>query len=341
MQNLKKLQNINKDQKNIEIQYEVGSDQSTNLKVFWGNDLQKQLKECITKAKEYLKSNFSIFTVEMTDEDFEQLSKFIHEQWGINLPPHKKILLEGRLRKRLQQLGMKSFHEYCEYLFTSEGLSIEPSYIVDLVTTNKTDFMREPQHYDILQNLVLPQVNEMLKQRCIDVVEIWSAGCSSGEEPYTLAMVLSNYQQRFPEFKFSIFATDISSKVLKTAIDAIYPEERIEPIPLEWRKKYLLKSKDPQKKLVRIAPEIRSKVEFKRSNLLNTDSEINRKFAIIFCRNVLIYFDKATQINVLRQLYNKLIGGGYLFVGHSEALTNINIPFKSVAPTVYKKLEND
>lgn len=274
---------------------------------------------------------------ELSQRDFLRLSQFIHEKWGINLPPIKKLLLEGRLRKRILQLRMKSFKEYCEYLFSPDGSANEYSQLIDLVTTNKTEFFREKDHFDYLVEFALPTFRGKRLWRQIGPLQIWCAGCSSGEEPYTLAMILSEFTAASPDFSFSILASDISSKVLSVAKSGIYDESRTCGIPLEYKEKYLLRSKDRSLQVVRFIPAIRSKIKFERVNLMEMNASIRQIFHIIFCRNVIIYFDKANQEKVLKKYYDYLAPGGYLFLGHSETLTGLKIPFIPVAPTVYRK----
>ena len=167
---------------------------------------------------------------------------------------------------------------------------------------------------------------------------VWSAGCSTGEEPYTLAIVLREFAEKKPGFLFSILATDISTEVLEIAKRAIYKREKVNPVPLLLKKKYLLKSKDKQKELVRIIPELRSLVQFRRLNFMDNVFGIQQPVDIIFCRNVIIYFDKNTQEKLIYKFYRNLNPGGYIFMGHSETLSGLKMPLVSVAPTVYRKV---
>jgi chemotaxis protein methyltransferase CheR len=274
---------------------------------------------------------------ELTNDDFQKLSQFIYRKWGINLPSHKKVLLSGRLKKRIHTLGMNSFREYCTYLFSPEGLEQEPMNMVDLITTNKTDFFREADHFSYLAQTALPDLRKSFPAMSSPAVKIWSAGCSSGEEPHTLAMVLSEFAKTHQPFRFSIWATDISSRVLAHARMGIYELERIEAIPLELRKNYLLRSRDKENPVVRFSPEIRGKIQFERLNLMEMASQVRDQFHVIFCRNVLIYFDRPTQEKMIRDFYHFLEPGGYLFLGHSETMTGFSIPLLPMAPTVYQK----
>lgn len=271
----------------------------------------------------------------LTEKDFRRLAGFVTENWGIKLPPAKKVMLEGRLRRRLVALNFKTYSEYCDYLFDSTHNQAEALEMIDFVSTNKTDFFRESDHFRYLQEKVLPEMVERLQG---DQLNLWSAGCSSGEEPYTLAMVIKEFQNEFGRFPVKIVASDISSRVLQHAKMAIYREDKIAPIPFNLRKKYLLRSKDPVNKVVRFVPEIRKMVHFSRVNLMQLeDYNFGAKFNIIFCRNVIIYFDRKNQERLVQDFYERLENDGYLFMGHSEALPGLKVPFKSVAPMVYKK----
>jgi chemotaxis protein methyltransferase CheR len=212
-------------------------------------------------------------------------------------------------------------------------------HMIDAVTTNKTDFFREPNHFDYLVQQALPH---LIKQQGAGVkrrLVAWSAGCSTGEEAYTIAMVLNEFGKQFPglSFDFRILATDISTKVLETAKRAIYGEEKVDPIPMHFRKQYLLRSKDPSKGRVRIVPRLRQYVRFRRLNFLQDDFGFREGLDIIFFRNVLIYFKKSTQKQILRKVLRYLRPGGYLFIGHSETLLEMNLPLHAVAPTIYQR----
>ncbi|HYA43920.1 MAG TPA: protein-glutamate O-methyltransferase CheR [Syntrophobacteraceae bacterium] len=273
----------------------------------------------------------------MSRSDFNRLSRMIKDYCGISLPPVKKTMLEGRLRKRLRALGMESFADYCDYLFDSKSVGDEFVHMFDAVTTNKTDFFREPDHFDYLLNRVLPEIVSSQGLGVRRPLNVWSAGCSTGDEVYTLAMVLSEFADKVPGFLFWILGTDISTKVLAKAVSGIYQHERVDPIPMPLRKKYLLRSRSQEMGLVRIAPELRAKVRFERLNLMQEDYGLREKMAVIFCRNVIIYFDRPTQEKLLRRLSQQLITGGYLFVGHSETLHGMELPLVQTSTTVYRK----
>ena len=281
----------------------------------------------------------NIHSAVMSAKDFHRLSQFIHNRCGIKLAPTKKTMLEGRLRRRLRSLRMDNFADYCDYLFSPQGQDAESIHMVDMVTTNKTDFFREPQHFHFLMQKVLPELTRELGWGSPDnPLRVWSAGCSTGEEPYTLAMFLSEFSTTHPGFHFSILGTDISTKVLDLARLAVYEHDAIEPVPLAWRKKYLLRSKNKDKVLVRMAPEVRNLVKFQHLNFMEDSYGLREPQAVVFCRNVLIYFERTTQLTVLRRICRHLLPGGYLFIGHSETMHGLDLPLVQSAPTVYRKI---
>ncbi|CAK0741514.1 Chemotaxis protein methyltransferase [Gammaproteobacteria bacterium] len=279
----------------------------------------------------------SVFNVpRLTRREFRRLADLIEERAGIRMPANKQTMLEGRLRHRLRKRNMEDFNQYCRFLFEEGGLDKELSDLIDAITTNKTEFFREPQHFDFLTTTALPA----LIRRGIGVVRplrVWSAGCSIGAEPYTLAMVLSEQKRSGTGFGFRILGTDICHTVLKTATSAIYPEEMAEPIPIELRRRYLLKSVERRAQLIRIAPEIRSQVEFKQLNFMDADYHLTPSPDIVFCRNVIIYFDNKVRTVVLNRICRNLVVGGYLFMGHSETISNFDLPLRPVGSTVYVK----
>jgi chemotaxis protein methyltransferase CheR len=275
--------------------------------------------------------------VTLSDREFQRFSGFIYDNIGIKMPPVKKTMLEARLQKRLKATSIASFEEYSDYVFNREGRATELIHMIDVVTTNKTDFFREPVHFDYMVKTALPAILQARGDVLRDPVRVWSAGCSTGEEPYTLAMVLSEFADGRPGFRAAITASDISSQVLQTAKTAIYPEERTDPIPLNLKKKYLMRSREKSRSLVRISPKLRSLVTFRRINFMDDDFGISEKMDIIFCRNVVIYFDKQTQQTLMRKFHRQLRPGGFLFIGHSETLSGLDVDFKPVASTVYRK----
>ncbi len=274
--------------------------------------------------------------MELSQSEFNRLSGFLQERLGIKLPEAKRTMLSGRLSKRLRLLGLASFAAYCDFVFSPEGQQSELIPMMDAVTTNKTDFFREPAHFEYLANTVLPGLVVKGKRHC----RVWSAGCSTGEEPYTLAMLLNEFARQQPggEFSFEITATDISSRVLDLARQAIYGEERVRPVPTELKRRYLLKGKGANQGMVRIAPELRARVRFGRLIFMQPDFRMPVRQQVVFCRNVLIYFDKNTQEAVINRLCQYLEPGGYLFLGHSESIMGYQVPLVQEAPTVHRRL---
>lgn len=273
--------------------------------------------------------------VKMTMPEFNKFSTFIYNEYGIKLLPVKKTLLESRLQKRLHALQIPSFKDYSDFVFSAQGQQMEIIQMIDLVTTNKTDFFREPAHFNYLESTVLPEFVSNFPGRTL---KIWSAGCSSGEEVYTLAMVLHEFSEKYPLVNYQIYGTDLSTQVLNKAIAAVYSEERIANIPLSIKRKYFLKSKDVTKKTARIIPQLRSKVQFERLNFMDDRLDVPAPFDIIFCRNVIIYFDKTTQEKVINKLCANLKTGGHFFLGHSESITNMEVPLHQLKPTIFQKL---
>jgi chemotaxis protein methyltransferase CheR len=271
----------------------------------------------------------------LSSADFDRLRSLILTESGISLGREKKTMLEIRLRRRLSRLHFSSCTEYCSYLFAPTGRNQELVHLIDAVTTNKTDFFREPDHFEFLVSKALPDLEA---QNGADRKSlVWSAGCSTGEEPYTLAMVLNEYAQGRPGFRFSVLATDISTAVLDKARLGVFKSEVVRPVRESLRQKYLMRSRDPESDLVRVVPELRAKVEFRRANFMDADHGLSEAPEIIFCRNVIIYFDRPTQVRVLENLTRQLASRGYFFAGHSESLQNMGLPLVSVGPAVYRK----
>lgn len=273
----------------------------------------------------------------MKPETFARFSDYIQDVLGIKMGRNKQVMLQARLMKRVRTLGLNNYEEYYEFLFSEEGQQSELPFFVHQVTTNKTDFFREPAHYEQLVKGVLPALlseNQYSFQRPL---RLWSSACSTGEEPYTLAMVLADFAQTHHLADFSILATDISPEVLHHAAEGVYEESRVNPVPFPLRKKYLMRSRDHKKKLVRVVPELREKIRFQWLNLKAHPYDIHERLDIIFCRNVIIYFSRETQEAVLTEMCNHLEHGGYIFMGHSETLSGFTLPIKQVATTVYRK----
>lgn len=273
-----------------------------------------------------------------SERHFLTLKSYIEGVLGIRMPDAKRLMLESRLNKRLRALKMTTFDEYLDFVFQEDQKETELLHMIDAVTTNKTDFFREADHFRYLYDHILPAIVE--SNGGIDrPYLVWSAACSSGEEPYTIAMVLEEFRRAEPRFEYRILGTDISTAVLDRARNATYPEERVEPVAEELKKRYLLRSKDRSARLVRVKQQLRTNVVFDRLNLMSQEFGFRNRFDAIFCRNVLIYFERPNQLRLLSKLCRYLNPGGYLFLGHSETITGFKLPLTPVAPTVYRKAE--
>ena len=273
----------------------------------------------------------------LREQDYLRLAELIHGRSGIRMPPSKKTFLEGRLRRHIRRLGFATVSEYCKWLFEEGGLVRDETALLDAVTTNKTEFFREPYHFEFLSNVVLPNFQASSGGQPLPL-RIWSAGCSNGAEPYSLAMICEEFARTNSSFSFEILASDISTEVLRVAMRAIYPHSTIGPVPMELRKRYLLH--DPGSDEVRIVPDLRRRVIFKHHNLMDESYPASQAMDIVFCRNLLIYFDRATQQKVLSRLCRCLKPGGYLFLGHSEgSVADLKLPLRRVGPTVFLREE--
>ncbi len=273
----------------------------------------------------------------ISSRDYTRLRKLVYDEAGIALGTERKTMLEVRIKRRLKALAIPSYGEYCDYLFSREGLREELVHLIDVVTTNKTDFFREPKHFDFLTGTAVPALTSSTANQRPFLV--WSAGCSTGEEPYTLAIILSEYALAHPGFSFRILATDVSTTVLKKAELGIYSNEVVRPVPAALKVKYFMRGSEPGSERVRVVPELRRMVEFRWLNFMDSDYGVPRKVDAIFCRNVIIYFDGPTQQRILGNLTHYLVPGGYLFVGHAETLHDLDLPLAQVAPALYRRAD--
>ncbi|MGA9672073.1 MAG: protein-glutamate O-methyltransferase CheR [Terracidiphilus sp.] len=274
----------------------------------------------------------------ISNSDYGRLRNLIYEESGIVLNQEKKTMLELRIKRRLRSLSLDSFGQYCEYLFGRHNQQEEVVHLLDVVTTNKTDFFREPDHFEYLVQKAVPDL--VARDQFGKSLLIWSAGCSTGEEPYTLAMVLSEYGLNHPGFRFRILATDLSTTVLAKAKLGIFSSEVVRPVPKDLQKKYFMRSRDPESHTMRVVPELRQLVDFRRVNFMDSDFGLSERADAIFCRNVIIYFDRSTQEQILQKLSQHLMPGGYAFLGHSETLHGMDLPLAPVAPALYRRVDD-
>ncbi len=270
--------------------------------------------------------------IEITDKEFKLLAAYIKDNYGIHLKEEKKILLMGRLQNVLIQNDIKNFQDYYNYVI-SDKTGYAQAELINKVTTNHTFFMREADHFEFFKEKVLPYLMDTVRDRDL---RIWSAGCSSGEEPYTLAMIINEFFGKSKLFwDTKILATDISTKVLEEAKKGIYSSEKVANLPPTWKLNYFKKLEND---LYVIADKIKEEVIYRKFNLVETSFPFKKKFHVIFCRNVMIYFNTDTKRELINKFYNCLEDGGYLFIGHSESLNRGETQFKTVMPSVYRKI---
>jgi len=271
----------------------------------------------------------------LTERHFEKLTRLVEQHTGIKLPASKRLMVEGRLMRRVRALGLDGLAQYGEAMFNNGLLETEFQNLVDSVTTNKTDFYREPQQFDLLADRFLQESLDA-PERLGKPIKFWSAAASIGAEAYTLAMVAAD---ALGARGFEVLGTDISESVLEFARMAVYPTSMIDPIPEAARQSYLLLPRDQQRQEFRIVPELRRLVRFETQNLMDETFARPRDFDFVFCRNVLIYFDKTVQEQVIRRLARHIRRGGYLMLGHSESLHRAEpLGLKPVAPSVFRKV---
>ena len=270
----------------------------------------------------------------LTDKEFEKFSVLIYNKTGIHLKPEKKELLNARLGKRLRARQLTSFGKYYD-LVMNDSSGSELVHLINSVSTNFTSFFREIAHFDFLTSDVLPQLVNSAGKNSRNIT-VWSSACSSGEEPYTLAMVIDQFMRAHSGVSCSILATDISTKVLGAAEKGVYPLEGVGKMPHNFLHTYFQRGVGTCSGYVKAKPNIRNFVTFRRFNLMD-QFPWQSEFDIIFCRNVMIYFNKETQEELIRKFYQSLSPGGFLFIGHSESLGNIKSKFKQATTTVYQK----
>ena len=270
--------------------------------------------------------------------DFERIAELIGSEVGIRLHASKRSRVEARLRRRQRDLDIPSFAEYSDYLFRCGGLHTELPNLINVLTTNKTDFFREPQHFELLKNRLVPDLLTRRSER-MPLIKVWSAACSTGAEAYTTAMVLADMAAQRCDFRFAILGTDVSTDVLREARIGAYSEGHIAPVPRPLQDRYCMwarrKGTVPD---VRITPDLRRMTSFNYLNLMDTQYPVDRDVDIIFLRNVLIYFDKTDQGKVIDRLVSHLRPGGYLLLGHSESMAGNPAAVRQIAPATYQRI---
>lgn len=270
----------------------------------------------------------------ISDAEFAQLKGLIHERFGINLTEQKRTLMVGRLQQHLQALGMGSFREYYRYLIQDRtGKALDD--LINRISTNFSYFYREKSHFDFFSTTAFPQLVERLKRENNRDIRIWTAGCSTGEEPYMLVMLMMEHLGiDYPNWSAGLLATDISERALDAARKAVYPADRADKVPIHLRKKYFTASGDT----VRVVDKVKRELTLRRFNLMNEQFPFKRPFQMIFCRNVMIYFDRPTSEALVRKFHQFTEPGGYLFIGHSETLGREQNLYRYIMPACYQKI---
>ena len=263
----------------------------------------------------------------LSSREFDQISALAFETAGIDLRNGKRELVQARVGKKIREGRFGSFQEYYQHVEsdrTGQGLIA----LLDALTTNFTSFLREPVHFELLRKKILPGITGQIR--------VWSSACSSGEEPFTIAFSLLEELGMQNSGRIRILASDISQRMLDSAERGTYQAERFNDFPKDWLKKYLLRGSGSSEGWHRVKPAVRALIEFRRLNLMETFRP-SQLFHVIFCRNVMIYFDKPTQEQVVNRLAGCLEPGGYLLIGHSESLTGLKHPYQYIQPAVYRK----
>jgi len=268
--------------------------------------------------------------IEIKDHEFNELVRYMKLHFGINLS-QKRGLIEGRLGLKVQEKGYTNYEDYFNNVL-ADTTGKEIANLINVLTTNHTFFLRENQHFDFMTNVALPTLTDNIRDKDL---RIWSAGCSSGEEAYTTAMVVDQYFGLIKnDWDSTILATDISTKVLEKGAEGIYSKASLQAMPEAWKKKYFLGLNNDS---IQLKEDIRKQVIFRTLNLMDKSYPFKKKFHIIFCRNVMIYFDNQTKKELIERFYNATMPGGYLFIGHAESIANGDSNYKYIQPAVFQK----
>jgi chemotaxis protein methyltransferase CheR len=271
---------------------------------------------------------------DLTEKEFLLFKELIYRETGINMSDKKKKLIVARLSKRLRALRLTSFTEYYQYLNESPDADDEIVNLINRVTTNKTDFFREKHHFDFLMNEHFPQIIAESRKSGLRRLRIWSAGCSSGEEPYTLAMTVTEAFKAERGWDIKILATDLDTEILQKAIAGAYHTQSITPVPREYLSKYFYRSGEHYV----VSDALKSIVAFRRLNLMDESFPMKHPFDLVFCRNVIIYFDAQTKDALLTKYHKHLKERGLMFIGHSESLMHMKNKFRYLKHTIYQKV---
>lgn len=271
---------------------------------------------------------------DLSEKEFQLFKQLIYRETGINMSDKKKKLIVARLSKRLRALNLSSFTQYYEHLIEHRDADNEIVNLINRVTTNKTDFFREKHHFDFLLHELFPKIISQSRTGGERKLRIWSAGCSSGEEPYTIAMTAIEAFKTERGWDIKILATDLDTEILQKAINGAYPTQIVGPVPKEYLSKYFIRKGD----MYELNKEVKSLIAFRRLNLMDESFPMKNPFDIIFCRNVIIYFDSQTKNALLTKYHKYLRNGGYMFIGHSESLMHMKDCFRYLKHTIYQKV---
>ena len=273
---------------------------------------------------------------DLTRQDYELIRRLVYAKSGISLGDQKMQLVRARLGKRVRQGKFKSFREYYRHVL-QDPTGEELCALLDAISTNTTHLFREIHHFVCLRKLINRWLGDKAWRSRHSTLRIWSAACSSGEEPYSIAMVAHDALQTHPNIELKILATDLSTRMLSRAKLGLYETHRVGTVPPQLKNRYLNKVQQDGQTYLQIVPELRRIVTFVRFNLMNASFPFRHGFDVVFCRNVMIYFDRPTQETLVNKLAHHLVTGGYLMIGHSESLSGVNHPLSYVEPTVYRK----
>lgn len=270
---------------------------------------------------------------EITDKEFDLFRGMIYRETGIDLSERKKRLVIARLSKRLRALNLESFTDYYNYLQEDRNADSELVLLINRITTNKTDYFREMHHFDYLKQELLPQIINAGEKGASRTLRIWSAGCSSGEEPYSLAMTVADTFTKVRGWDIKILATDLDTDVLGKASQGLYNSMAVSPVPSAYMSKYFRRSGSDYE----VVPELKNMIYFRKLNLMNP-FPMKKQFDIIFCRNVIIYFDAQTKHELMTKFHQQLKNQGHMFIGHSESLMHMKDKFRYIKNTIYQKV---
>lgn len=274
--------------------------------------------------------------VNLTPGEYEMIRRLVYSQSGINLGPNKSQLVRARLGKLVRRGGFQSFGEYCHSV-ESRADGQELCELLDAITTNTTHLFREIHHFDFLKDKITEWASNKSWKSSNSTLRIWSAACSTGEEPHSIAMVADEVLSRFNGVELKILATDLSTKVLARAKRGLYESHRVGTVPAPLRARCFDQVEVDGKQMLQLSPRLRKAITFSRFNLMSPTFPFRHGFHIIFCRNVMIYFDRQTQEGLVNRMAKHLLPGGYLMIGHSESLNGVQHPLSYVEPTVYQK----